>query len=143
MTSVRAHLPAYGTLHALRSSSVRVGLFVGLSLSIAFSAWVVVANRVPSLDGFAFMRNWAAAALLGLLASTPVLLYWRTPGNLLASSLVGWLLFSVTYRTLGIAFRRLDDRISAVQVFMLGAVIYLLIVTLSWIGTIVRRARLE
>jgi hypothetical protein len=38
-------------------------------------------------------------------------------------------------------FERLAERSSAVQIFMLGAVLYMLVVTVSWIGTIIRRAR--
>jgi len=102
---------------------------------------VIVANRVHFLDRFALVRNLAAVAVLGLLALIPVLRFWRMPGNLLASSLVGWFLFSLTYRILCMNFEGLAERYSAVQVFMLGAVLYMLVVTVSWIGTIIQRAR--
>jgi len=134
-------MPAYGSFHVLRNASVRTGLYVGVFLSIAFSGWVIVANRVPALDRFALERNLAAVALLGLLAAIPVLRFWRLPGNLLASSLVGWLFFSLTYRILCMEFPGIEERFSAVQIFMLGAVSYMLIVTVSWLGTIIRRAR--
>lgn len=141
VTSVRAHLPAFGWFRALRNSSVRTGMYVGVLLSIAFAGWVIVANRVPALDRFALPRNLAAVALLGLIAVIPVLRFWRIPGNLLASSLVAWLIFSLAYRVLCMRFAGLAERFSAVQIFMLGAVLYMLLVTLSWIGTIIRRAR--
>ncbi|MGB9465335.1 MAG: hypothetical protein WBR10_09495 [Candidatus Acidiferrum sp.] len=141
MTSVRAHMPAYGWFHAFRNASVRTGVYVGIALSIALSGWVIVANRVPLLDRFAFVRNLAAVALLGLLALIPVLRFWRMPGNLLASSLVAWAIFTLSYRVLCMDFSGLAERYSAVQLFMLGAVLYMLVVTLSWIGTIIRRAR--
>ncbi|HXJ05736.1 MAG TPA: hypothetical protein VNH65_11585 [Candidatus Acidoferrum sp.] len=141
MTSVRAHLPAYRWFHAFRNASVRTGVYAGIFLSAAFSAWVIVANRVHFLDRFALVRNLAAVAVLGLLALIPVLRFWRMPGNLLASSLVGWFLFSLTYRILCMNFEGLAERYSAVQVFMLGAVLYMLVVTVSWIGTIIQRAR--
>jgi len=141
LTSVRAHLPAYRWFHAFRNASVRTGVYAGIFLSAAFSAWVIVANRVHFLDRFALVRNLAAVAVLGLLALIPVLRFWRMPGNLLASSLVGWFLFSLTYRILCMNFEGLAERYSAVQVFMLGAVLYMLVVTVSWIGTIIQRAR--
>lgn len=134
-------MPVYGSFHVFRNTSVRTGVYVGVSLSIAFSGWVILANRVPLFDRFAFARNLAAVALLGLLAVIPVLRFWRLPGNLLASSLVGWMIFSLTYRILSLAFPGLEGRFSAVQIFVLGAVLYMLAVTISWIGSIIRRAR--
>jgi hypothetical protein len=139
--TVRPHLHAYESLHAWRNASVRTGVYVGVVLSIVFSGWVIVANRVPLLDRFAFVRNLAAVTLLGLIALIPVLRFLRAPGNLLASSLIAWVLFSLSYRVLCMDFAGLEERFSAVQVFVLGAVPYMLVVTLSWIWTIIRRAR--
>jgi hypothetical protein len=139
--SVRAYLPAYELLHPFRNASVRTGLYVGIVLSFALGAWVIVANRVPVLDRFALARNLAAVVVLGLIALIPVLRFWRLPGNLLASSLIAWAIFSVFYRFLCMYFARLAERFSAVQIFMLGAVLYMLVVTLSWIWTIILRAR--
>ncbi|HKN76212.1 MAG TPA: hypothetical protein VJW94_13630 [Candidatus Acidoferrum sp.] len=139
--TVRAYLSAYESYHLLRNASVRTGIYVGIVLSTVFSGWVILANDVPSLDRFALARNLAAVALLGLIALFPVLRFWRMPGNLLASSLVAWVLFSAAYRVLCMRFGGLEERSSAVQVFVLGAVLYMLVVTLSWLGTIIRRAR--
>lgn len=120
---------------------MRTGIYVGVFLSVVFSGWVIVANRVPFLDRFALARNLAAVAVLGLLALFPILRFWRMPGNLLASSLVGWLIFSLIYRILAMDFPGLEERYSAVQIFVLGAVVYMLVVTVSWLATIIRRAR--
>ncbi|MGH9742597.1 MAG: hypothetical protein ACRD51_09610, partial [Candidatus Acidiferrum sp.] len=141
MTFVQANMSEDGPFHALRNVSVRMGLYIGILLSGAFSGWVIVANRVPSLDRFALVRNLVAVALLGLIALVPVVRFWRIPGNLLASSLVGWAIFSVAYRVLCMNFPGLEEHYSSVQIFVLGAVLYMLVVTLSWIGTIIRRAR--
>jgi hypothetical protein len=141
--SAQSDLPAYSWPHVLRNSSVRTGVYAGVALSIVFSGWVIVANRVPFLDRFALVRNLAAVVLLGLLALVPVLRFWRAPGNLLASSLVGWVLFCLSYRILCMRFAGLEERYGAVQIFMLGAVLYMLVVTLSWLATIIRRARAE
>jgi hypothetical protein len=78
---------------------------------------------------------------LALVALIPVLRFWRMPGNLLASSLVAWLIFSLSYRLLCMYFAGLANRYSAVQIFVMGAVAYMLVVTLSWLGTIIRRLR--
>jgi len=134
-------MPGYSSLQLVRNASVRTGIYVGVCLSAAFIGWVIIANRVPFLDPFALLRNIAAVAVLGLIALIPVLRFWRMPGNLLGSGLVAWLIFSVAYRLLSLYFSGLEGRYSAIQVFMLGAVAYLLVVTISWIGTIIRRAR--
>ena len=141
MTAVRAHLPGYRRLHIFRNASVRTGVYTGICLSIVLVCWVVIANRVPFLDRFALERNLAAAALLGLIALVPVLRFWRMPGPLLASSLISWAIFSVAFRLLCIFFLALTDRYSAIQIFVLGAVVYLIVVTISWLGTIISRAR--
>ncbi len=94
-----------------------------VSLSIVFSGWVIVANRVPFLDRFALARNLAAVAVLGLLALIPVLQFWRRPGNLLASSLIAWLILSLSYRILSMDFSDLEERFSAAQIFVLGVVV--------------------
>jgi hypothetical protein len=116
-------------------------VFTGVSLAVIFWTWVIVANRIAFFDQFALLRNFAAVSVLGLLALIPILRFWRWPGHLLASSLVGWLIFSVSYRLLCFYFVALKDRYSPVQVFMLGAVAYMLVVTVSWLGTILWRAR--
>jgi len=141
LTSVRAHLPAYASVHVLENVSVRLGIYVGASLSAVFCTWVILANRVSGLEQFALLRNLSAVAALCLLAVIPVVRFWRSPGHLLASSLVAWLILSGSYRLLSLYFTGLEARYSAVQVFMVGAVVYMLVVTLSWIGTIIRRAR--
>jgi hypothetical protein len=138
--TVRADLPVYEPFHVFRNASVRTGIYVGIILSVVFSGWVIVANYVPTLDRFGLARNLAAVILLGLVALIPVLRFWRMPGNLLASSLVAWVLFSLAYRVLCMDFRGLGERFSAVQIFMLGAVLYMLVVSLSWIWTIILRA---
>lgn len=134
-------MPGYASLQFLRNASVRTGVYVGVCLSTAFNTWVIVANRVPSLERFALVRNLAAIAVLGLLALIPVFRFWKIPGNLLGSGLVTWLIFSVDYRLLCLYFGRLGERWSAVKIFVVGAVVCLLVVTIAWIGTIIRRAR--
>jgi hypothetical protein len=138
---ISAHLPGYSWFHVFKNLSVRVGVYVGVCLSLVLSVWIFVANRVPFLERFALERNLAGAALLSLLAVAPVLRFLRSPGNLLASSLVAWTIFSFTYRSLCIFFGHLGDKYSAFQIFMLGFVVYMILATLSWIGTLIWRAR--
>jgi hypothetical protein len=139
--SVRPHLPGYRWFHVFRNAAIRTGVYVGVCVTLVFTAWLVIANHAPLLERFALERNIAAAVILCFLALVPLLRFLRLPGHLLASGLIGWLVFSLSYRALCMIFRGLSNWHSTFQVFMLGAVIYMIAATLSWIGTLIWRAR--
>jgi hypothetical protein len=139
--SIDSHLPGYRWFHVFRNATIRAGVYGGVCLTLIFTAWLVVANHVPFLERFALERNIAAAAVLGFLAVVPIFRFWRMPAVLLASSLIAWLIFSLSYRVLCLIFRGLSNRLSAFHLFMLGASVYLIAATLSWIVTIIWRAR--
>jgi hypothetical protein len=138
---VRAHLSEYGWLTIFGDAAVRTGIYTGTSLGLTFSLWIILANRVPFLERFALQRNMAAAVLLGLLAVIPVLRFYRNPGKLLTSCLVGWTVLTFFYRLLCAFFGLLSDKYSTLHIFMLGAVLYMIAATLSWIGTVIWRVR--
>jgi uncharacterized membrane protein YvlD (DUF360 family) len=139
--SVRAHLPGYRRFHVFRNAAIRVGTYVAVALSLVFTTWLFLANHIPFLDRFALERNIAAALLLCLFALIPILRFLRLPGHLLASGLVAWLIFSLYYRVLCLFFQKLGDWHSTIQVFMYGAVVYMIVATLSWIGMAIWKVR--
>jgi len=139
--AVRAHLPGYSKLHVFKNAAIRTGVYAGVGLAMVLVAWVFVANRAPALEPFALERNIAAAVALGLFAAVPVLRFLRLPGPLLASSLIAWSILAVTYRLLCVYFWGLAERYSTVQLFTIGAILYMILATLSWIGTCIWRAR--
>jgi hypothetical protein len=139
--AVRAHLPGYSRLHVFKNAAIRTGVYSGVGLAMVLVAWVFVANRVPALEPFALERNVAAAVALGLFGAVPVLRFLRLPGPLLASSLIAWSILALTYRLLCVYFWGLAERYSAVQLFTIGAILYMILATLSWIGTCIWRAR--
>jgi uncharacterized membrane protein YvlD (DUF360 family) len=141
LIAVRAHLPGYSRLHVFKNAAIRTGVYAGVGLSVVLVAWVFVANRVPALERFALERNVGAAAALGLFAMVPVLRFLRLPGPLLASGLVAWSILALTYQLLCVVFWGLAERYSAVHIFALGAVLYMIVATLSWIGTCIWRVR--
>jgi hypothetical protein len=136
-------LPGYRWFQFLRNAPIRVGIYTGVALSLVFTAWVIVANRIPLLEPFALERNIGAVAALCFFASLPALRFFRSPGEMLVSGLVGWTILSFTYGILCAVFVLLSDRYTTLHVFMLGAVIYLICATVSWIGTIIWRARMS
>ena len=125
----------------LRSAPVRAGIYAGVCLSSIFVLWVLVANRVAQLEIFARERNIAAVALLVFFASVPVMRFYRSPLNLLASGMLGWSLLTLTYLLLCLKFVDLGQNYSGFHVFMLGAVTYFIFATLSWVGTIIWKVR--
>src|SRR5258705_13923047 len=138
---VRPHLPGYRWFDVFRNASIRTGVYVGVCLTLVFSAWLVIANHAPFLERFALERNIAAAAILAFLAAIPAFRFLRLPGHLLASSLVGWLIFSLGYGALCLIFRWLSNRLSRFQVFMIGALGHLIVTTLCWFSGTVWRWR--
>src|SRR6516165_4402 len=120
-----------------RSAPVRAGTYAGVCLSSIFVLWVYAANRVPELEIFARERNMAAVAVLIFFASVPVMRFYRSPLNLLASGTLGWSLLTITYLLLCVKFVELGHNYSSFHIFMLGAVAYFIFATLSWVGTII------
>jgi hypothetical protein len=139
--SVRANLPGYRRLQFLRNSAIRTGVYTGVCLSLVFVVWLLIANQVPLLERFALERNIAAGGVLCFLAAVPVLRFLRMPGNLLTSSIIAWIIFSLVYGVLCLFFSKLGDKLSTSHLFMLGAVVYMILTTLCWIVSICRRAR--
>jgi len=126
-----------GRFGFLADAATRVGIYVGLSLSLIFTIWLGLANRVPWLEAFAMPRNLVAASLLLLSASFPLFRFFRSPSELLLSSLLGWGIFTFTYGLLCLKFILLDQHYSTFHLFVLGAIVYSLLATLCWIGTII------
>lgn len=124
-----------------RSAAVRLGVFTGICLTLVFLTWLIVANRVPALERFAFERNLAAAAAIAFLALVPVLRFRGIPGSLWAAGAIAWGILSLSYRLLSFFFSGLTERYSAFQVFMIGAVVYTIIATVCWIGAVLWRMR--
>jgi len=125
----------------LRNVPVRMGIYTGICLSLVFAMWLVLANRVTLLERLALERNIIAAVGLMFFASLPILRFYRSPGDLMVSGLLAWTLLSLTYRLLCMVFVFLDQKYSAFHVFVLGAVVYLIFATLSWIGMIIWKVR--
>jgi len=135
------HAPSSGCSRQFPNVPIRVGIYTGICLSIAFVAWVLIANRAPVLEPLAAQRNVAAAIFLIFLAAMPVLRFLRQPGDMLVSSLVAWTLLTLTYTVLTFSFSLLEHYYSTFHVFVLGVVVYLLFAALSWVGMMVWRAR--
>jgi uncharacterized membrane protein YvlD (DUF360 family) len=138
-------MPVIGTFQGfrwfrfLKDAALRTGVYAGVSLSLIFSAWILVANRAPYLEPLAMERNIIAAALLALFAAFPILRFFSCPSHLLTSGILAWGIFTFTYRIFCFKFDLLEEHYTAAHVFVLGAIIYFVVATISWIGTIIWR----
>jgi len=132
-------LPGFHYFAFMKDVAVRTGVYIGVCLSLIFTAWLFTANRVPFLEPFAVPRKLIAGALLCLFACVPIARFFRSPADLLLSGLLGWSLLTLTYRIFCFKFVLLEEYYSAFHVFVLGSVCYLIFATLSWIGTIIWR----
>lgn len=132
-------LPFFRWFFFLKDAAIRLGIYVGVCMSIIFSVWLLVANRAPLLEPLALERNIGAAALLGVFACLPVLRFYRLPNDLLLSGFLGWSILTLTYRIFCFKFVLLEEYYSAFHIFVLGVVSYLVFATVSWIGTIIWR----
>ena len=131
--AARSHLPGAQWFLWLRNASLRIGVLTGLYFSVVFTAWLILANRVPLLDRFATERNLAAEAAMLLIAAIPVLKFRNSPARMLLASLTAWTLFALAYSGLAIFFERLSNRMAPFHLFTLGLVSYGFICVLDWV----------
>jgi uncharacterized membrane protein YvlD (DUF360 family) len=136
---LHSDFPGHGSFIAFRGAAVRTGVCTGAALSVVFAAWLIVANRVPALETFAPERNITAAAAIALLGLFPIVRFYRMPGRLWTSGVLAWLMLSLCYRLFSFFFSGLTERYSAFQIFMVGGVIYTIVSTICWIGTVAWR----
>lgn len=137
----RTQLPGSQWLLWLRSSTLRVGLLTGIYLSVVFSAWVLVANRLPWTANFAAARNTGASVLLLVLMCIPILRFLRSPLKMFACGLTACAALTWTFLMLGLFFDRLYSRIAPLQLFLLGTVGYGFCAVICWVIQLLFAAR--
>lgn len=121
---------------------LRVGVLVGVYLTVVMVVSLVLANRVPALDPMAEMRNAASYAAFALAAALPVWIFRREPGSLFVASIAAWGLFSLMYALAGVAFDNLFVRLfTPMNVFMLGAAVYGLLAVVAWVAGMIDALR--
>lgn len=128
------------TVRALRRVA-RTGAVMGVLLSTILTAWLFMANREPSLDRFAGIRNAAAAAALLLAALIPIARFRNSAKEIIPAATIGLGMTCVCYKAWTVYFERLADRMGAFQIFVMGMAVYGLAAALLWLGSLLRSAR--
>jgi hypothetical protein len=126
---------------SLRGATLRTGIFTGVALSVVLTAWVLVANRVAQLEGFAVERNCAAVGALLVLMAIPLCRFVTSPRALFISGVAAWAILTFTYMVLVMFFSHLDNRMGALQLFILGVTSYGLLAAIGWVVSLIRIAR--
>lgn len=135
-------LPGVTWLGWLKHLPLRVGALTGAYLTAVMAVSLILANRMPFLDGFAAVRNNVCRALFLLVAMVPAVTFLRRPWHLFKSGLTAWLLFSLAYAAAGQIFDSLFTRLRPpFNVFMIGAMFYGLVAVTAWFVRLVTSMR--
>jgi hypothetical protein len=120
---------------------VITGAFVGVLFCVVLSTWLFVANRMPSLEAFAQLRNAVAAGLLIFFAAIPILRFRNSAGEIFPAGALAVAMLSLCYYAWTIYFQGLADRKSPIQILVLGLVCYGLAAVVMWVFGLCRSAR--
>ena len=118
-----------------------LGTVLGACLVGIAIAWLLVANRVPSLAQFAFQRNLVAGAAIGVLMLLPFCLFLQSPRRIFVSGVIAWAILAVCYWMLGFLFANLADRLGAFHLFTLGAIAVGVLAAADWVALLLIAAR--
>jgi hypothetical protein len=129
------HLPGAAWFRWLKHRPLRIGALTGIYLSAVMGVALFCANRIPSLEAYADLRNWICDSLFLLVALIPIATFWRAPWALFTCALSSWLLFSLSYGLAGMIFVNLQSRLNKTtfHMFMLGAGTYAVIAVFIWV----------
>jgi hypothetical protein len=119
----------------------RTGALVGVLLSSILTVWLLVANRVPSLERFAGLRNAIAVTFLVLAALIPVVRFRNSAKEILPTGVIALGISSLCYYAWTIYFEGLADRMNPFQIFILGTASYGLAAAILWLTSLIRSAR--
>lgn len=129
--------PHVAHLRRLSRAELWLGMVVGAGLSGIAIAWLLVANRLPSFDHLAMVRNIAAGILAVGLMLVPVCRFLKRPLHVFACGLTAWSILTLVYAILQLPFPRLATRMGTFHFFMLGALILGLASALLWVAQLV------
>ncbi len=126
--------PISTSLRVLRHPCLLLGSAVGICLAATAVAWVLIANREPTLERFAADRNLAAALALGALMLVPLLSFLKSPARIFLSGIIAWMILVIAYASMGRTFPQLDERLGAFHLFMMGAIVFGVMASVAWVA---------
>jgi len=122
---------------SFRNPAFSLGVLLGVCFSGVGLTWLLLANRVPYLDQYAFERNLSLAIAFIVLGLIPTSRFMKSPRRSFLCGITAWAIFTATYSATELHFSRLATRLSAFHVFVLGGVVLGLLAALSWVMNLV------
>jgi len=123
-------------------SPVRTGIHTGALLIAVMFGFLVVANRIPSLERYALERNAVACALFVILMLYPVIRFLDRPRQMFFSAIIGWVTFAAAYDLAGLFFHDLFNVLrTPFQALIEGGLVYGVIAGILWVGEMCLHAR--
>ncbi len=123
-------------------SAIRTGVYGGALLIVSMLGALVAANRLPTIEKYAFERNAACYTLFVLLMLVPVVRFLTRPLQMFGAAMVGWVMFVAAYDLTGFYFRDLFQVLrTPFQALVEGAVVYGIFAVGSWVCGMLIHAR--
>lgn len=124
-----------GITNAVHNPAFFTGVITGILLSFVMFGWLFAANRTPSLESAAFLRNWISLGAFGFVMAIPMLRFVRAPGRMFVSGFTGWILLCVAYASANMYFGNLANRMAKTpfKLLVMGAAIYAVAAAIAWI----------
>jgi hypothetical protein len=119
----------------MKHRPLRIGVLTGVYLSTVMAVALFCANRIPTLEPYADLRNWICESIFVLVSLVPVATFWRAPWALFTSATSGWLTFSMSYGLAGVFFEHLQTRLNKTpfHMFLLGVGSYAVVAVFIWV----------
>jgi hypothetical protein len=118
------------------------GCYTGAMLTVALLGSLVVANRIPALEPYAFERNTISYALFVLIMLLPVLRFLNHPVKMFVAAVSGWAILTAAYDFSGLYFHNLFNVVHRAPFELLaeGVIAYGILSLCAWICRMVVHA---
>ena len=142
MIDIRTNLQPELSPPASSGSVLRTGIYCGSFLIVAMLGALVAANRMPTLEKYAFERNAVCYTLFVVLMFVPIVRFLTRPLQMFASATLAWVMFAAAYDLAGLYFRDLFQVLrTPLQALIEGAVVYGFFAVGSWVCGMLLHAR--
>jgi hypothetical protein len=145
-TSPPAAVPTQPRRAEIRRAVLRpaliAGCYTGAMLTVTLLGALVVANRIPALEPYAFERNAFSYALFVLLMLLPVLRFLNHPVKMFVAGISGWAILTSAYDFAGLYFHNLFNVVHRTPFELLaeGAIAYGILALAAWVCRIIVHA---